>query len=107
MRRRRFLPAAVVGHRGEAAGAAHAHPRAHCLEVAPGEDAGMVLPERGRRGAATVELVAVGRDDQAMAGKRAPTKDDQADTKRSTRRCTPMRAPSRSRTASNAFSSFT
>src|SRR3954471_24471496 len=102
-----LLPTAVVGHGGEASGAAHAHPGAHRLQVAPGEDGRVVLPERGRRGLAAVELIAVCGDVQPLAGMRAPAQDDQAHTKRSTRRCKLMRALSRSRAASKAFSSFT
>src|SRR5262245_22450560 len=107
----RLRSTAVVGHRGEPAAARDAHPGAARLEVATGEDGGLVGPERRRRRRASVELIAVRRDDEPVpAGGLAGEKDEAhqlAFTKRSSLRGTPSLAPSRSRSASNAAASFT
>jgi len=67
----------------------------------------MIVPEGGGGGRAGVEFVAVCGDDERIGRVRAPANDDQADTKRSSLRCTPSFAPSRSSAASKLASFFT
>src|SRR5205807_9537620 len=102
---RRLACAAIVGHCGKPAAARDAHPGAERLQIAPGQDAGLVAPESRRGSRATMELVAVGGHDQREVAVDAPPKKDQADTKRSTLRGTPSFAPSRPSIASKAASS--
>src|SRR5438874_7563584 len=103
----RLARAAIVGHGGETAAAADAHPRAHRLQVAPGKNRRPVAPESGGSGGPGMKLVAVRSNEERIARVCPPPQDDQAHTKRSVRRCTPSFAPSRSRSRSKAASSFT
>src|SRR5262249_13301616 len=111
LRRTRLRSTAIVRHRGEPAAARDAHPGAARLEVAPGQDRGLVRPERRRRGRAGVELVAVRGGDEPRLPRALPGEQDEAHqlalTKRSSLRWTPSLAPSRSISASNTAASFT
>ena len=80
-RRRAFdrrLQVAIVGDDAEASGARHPEPGAARLQVAPAEDARIVLPPVERRGRPLVKFIAVAGEDQPIAGVVFPGKDEQA-----------------------------